>query len=100
MTNPDNWYQRSSLWDVPNDPVAGASSQYQANAVDLLVKWPGDDNPIFSLTSAYVPFKRSNLASYMAVNADASSTDYGRMRILQMLEYNPDRRARDSRSTP
>ena len=23
MTNPDNWYQRSSLWDVPNDPVAG-----------------------------------------------------------------------------
>ena len=24
MTNPDNWYQRSSLWDVPNDPVAGA----------------------------------------------------------------------------
>jgi uncharacterized membrane protein (UPF0182 family) len=27
MTNPDNWYQRSSLWDVPNDPVAGASAQ-------------------------------------------------------------------------
>ena len=22
MTNPDNWYQRSSLWDVPNDPVS------------------------------------------------------------------------------
>ena len=27
MTNPDNWYQRSSLWDVPNDPVAGASAR-------------------------------------------------------------------------
>jgi uncharacterized protein len=27
MTNLDNWHQRSSLWDVPNDPVAGASAQ-------------------------------------------------------------------------
>jgi uncharacterized protein len=50
------------------------------------VKWPGDENAIFSLTSSYVPFKRSNLASYMAVNADASSPDYGRMRILQMSD--------------
>ena len=22
MTDPDNWYQQSSLWDVPNDPVS------------------------------------------------------------------------------
>jgi uncharacterized membrane protein (UPF0182 family) len=86
MTNPDNWYQRSSLWDVPNDPVAGASTQTKEPPFYLSVKWPGDDNPIFSLTSAYVPFKRSNLASYMAVNADASSPDYGRMRILQMSD--------------
>ena len=86
MTNPDNWYQRSSLWDVPNDPVAGASAQTKEPPFYLSVKWPGDDNPIFSLTSAYVPDKRSNLASYMAVNADASSPDYGRMRILQMSD--------------
>ena len=50
------------------------------------MKWPGDDNPIFSLTSSYVPDKRSNLAAYMAVNADASSPEYGRMRILQMSD--------------
>jgi uncharacterized membrane protein (UPF0182 family) len=86
MTNPDNWYQRSSLWDVPNDPVAGASAQTKEPPFYLSVKWPGDDNPIFSLTSAYVPDKRSNLASYMAVNADASHPEYGRMRILQMSD--------------
>ena len=86
MTNADNWYQRSSLWDVPNDPVSGASAQTKEPPFYLSVKWPGDDNPIFSLTSAYVPDKRSNLASYMAVNADASSPDYGRMRILQMSD--------------
>ena len=86
MTNPDNWYQRSSLWDVPNDPVAGASAQTKEPPFYLSVKWPGDNDPIFSLTSSYVPFKRSNLAAYMAVNADASSPDYGRMRILQMSD--------------
>ena len=86
MTNPDNWYQRSSLWDVPNDPVAGASAQTKEPPFYLSVKWPGDNNPIFSLTSAYVPDKRSNLASYMAVNADASHPEYGRMRILQMSD--------------
>jgi uncharacterized membrane protein (UPF0182 family) len=86
MTNADNWYQRSSLWDVPNDPVAGASAQTKEPPFYLSVKWPGDDNAIFSLTSSYVPFKRSNLAAYMAVNADASSPEYGRMRILQMSD--------------
>jgi uncharacterized membrane protein (UPF0182 family) len=86
MTNPDNWYQRSSLWDVPNDPVAGASAQTKEPPFYLSVKWPGDDGAIFSLTSSYVPFKRSNLAAYMAVNADASSPEYGRMRILQMSD--------------
>ncbi len=86
MTNPDNWYQKSSLWDVPTDPVSGAASQTKESPFYLSVKWPGDENPIFSLTSSYVPDKRSNLAAYMAVNADASSTEYGRMRILSMSD--------------
>jgi uncharacterized protein len=86
MTNPDSWYQQTSLWDVPNDPVSGASTQSKEPPFYLSVKWPGDDNAIFSLTSSYVPFKRSNLASYMAVNADASSPEYGRIRILQMSD--------------
>ena len=43
-------------------------------------------NPIFSLTTSYVPTGRPNLAAYMAVNADASSPEYGRMRILTMSD--------------
>ena len=42
--------------------------------------------PLFSLTTCYVPNGRSNLAAYMAVNADASSPEYGRMRILTMSD--------------
>jgi uncharacterized membrane protein (UPF0182 family) len=50
------------------------------------VKWPGDPNAIFSLTTAYVPNGRQNLAAYMAVNADASSPNYGQIRLLQMSD--------------
>jgi uncharacterized membrane protein (UPF0182 family) len=41
--------------------------------------------PVFSLTSVYVPTKRQNLASFMAVGADASDpSTYGKIRILRL----------------
>ncbi|MEA5154704.1 UPF0182 family protein [Raineyella sp.] len=84
MTDPHQWYQRTDLWQIPDDPVQGQGNKEQPYY--LSVKWPGDANPIFSLTSVYVPNARSNLASYMAVNADAASPDYGRIRILRMSD--------------
>ena len=85
QTEPDNWYQNSALWEIPNDPVK-TSGAAKESPFYLSVKWPQDDRAIFSLTSVYVPRGRSNLAAYMAVNADASSPDYGRMRILTMSD--------------
>ena len=67
MTDPYNWYLQSGLWEVPNDPVGGANSNAKETPYYLSVKWPGDEDPIFSLTSVYVPRGRSNLAAYMAV---------------------------------
>ncbi|HYP44944.1 MAG TPA: UPF0182 family protein [Propionibacteriaceae bacterium] len=86
MTDPGAWYQQSALWEVPNDPVIGANSSAKETPYFLSVKWPTDPKPIFSLTSVYVPKGRSNLAAYMAVNADASSPDYGRLRVLRMSD--------------
>jgi hypothetical protein len=85
VTDPGTWYSNSNLWEVPNDPVQ-ASSQVKEQPFYLSVKWPGDEQPIFSLTTAFVPRGRQNLAAYMAVNADASSPEYGRMRILSMSD--------------
>jgi hypothetical protein len=85
VTDPRTWYSNSNLWEVPNDPVQ-ASSQVKEQPFYLSVKWPGDRGPIFSLTTSYVPRGRQNLAAYMAVNADASSPEYGRMRILSMSD--------------
>jgi uncharacterized membrane protein (UPF0182 family) len=86
VTDPGTWYFKSNLWEVPNDPTAGPSSSTKESPFYLSVKWPGDENPAFSLTTAYVPNGRSNLAAYMGVNADASSPDYGRMRVLTMSD--------------
>lgn len=81
-TNPLTLIQSSDLWRVPIDPVAGGNRLEPPYY--LSIKWPGDDGPVFSQTSVFVPHNRENLRSYLAVNADASSDDYGTLRILRM----------------
>lgn len=84
VQDPAAWFQANDLWQIPNDPVnktATAEAPYY-----LSIKWPGDEDPVFSQTSTFTPRGRENLASYMAVNADASSPDYGRLRILRMSD--------------
>jgi uncharacterized protein len=46
---------------------------------------PDQQEPRFSLTSVYVPnAERENLTAFMAVDAEASSPDYGQFRILRL----------------
>ncbi|HET7476547.1 MAG TPA: UPF0182 family protein [Dermatophilaceae bacterium] len=86
MTDPRNWYQRSDLWQIPNDPLPTAPSGSKESPYFLSIKWPGDQQANFSLTTVFTPNGRQNLAAYMAVNADASSPDYGKLRILRMSD--------------
>lgn len=84
MTDPAVWYQENDLWEVPVDPVGGNSSKVPPYY--LSVRWPAEQEDNFALTSIYVPSNRSNLAAFMAVNADASSENYGQMRVLRMSD--------------
>jgi hypothetical protein len=45
---------------------------------------PNESEPVFSLTSTYIYYNRENLAAFVAVNADARSPDYGKIRVLQL----------------
>ena len=83
MTNSAAWYQQSDLWEVPVDP---RNNQYKEPPYYLSIKWPGEQTPIFSQTSVFVPRGRQNLASYLAVNAEATSPDYGTLRVLRMSD--------------
>ena len=95
VTNPDNWYQNTSLWEIPKDPIAGATSNTLEPPFYLSIKWPGTGEPsTFSLTTAFVPKNRSNLAAYFAVNADASSPRVRPAAGAADVRQQPDRRAR------
>jgi uncharacterized protein len=82
VTNPRTFYDGSDKWKVPEDPENKANKQPPYR---LSVKTPsGGADPVFSLTSVYVPNKRQNLASFISVDADANRKDYGTIRILRL----------------
>ncbi len=95
MTDPNAWYQQSDMWQIPADPTkaaatgGGATAQAASPAQAeppyyLSIKWPGDKSALFSQTAVFVPKGRANLAAYFAVVSEASSPDYGRLRVLRM----------------
>lgn len=83
VTDPRDFYQGNNRWQVPEDPYSGAAAKLQP-PYRLFVRNPGDAEETFSLTSTFVPFGKNNLASFVSVNADATSDDYGRIRVLQL----------------
>ncbi|MFJ3163623.1 UPF0182 family membrane protein [Streptomyces kanasensis] len=75
------FYSGSDAWQVPADPT-----KKDGNAVPpyyLSLKMPGDEQQRFSLTTTFTPNGRPNLGAFMAVDADATSKDYGRIRLLR-----------------
>lgn len=95
MTNPASWFQGSDLWQVPADPAqsSGSTGSTQGPTASagvaeppyyLSIKWPGDDSAIFSQTAVFVPYARSNLSAYLSVISEATSPDYGKLRVLRM----------------
>jgi uncharacterized membrane protein (UPF0182 family) len=98
MTDAKAWYNQSDLWQVPADPSKNSTSTSGQTAAPttntqtgpaeppyyLSIKWPGDKNAVFSQTAVFVPGGRSNLASYLSVVSEATSPDYGKLRVLRM----------------
>jgi len=89
VESPDTWYQNSDLWRVPADPTvgggAGDSAPRKQPPFFLSLRMPGQTGTDFSLTSVYVPnAERENLTGFMAVDAEASSPNYGQIRILRL----------------
>ncbi len=82
VRNPKTFYSGSDKWIVPVDPE---NRQNKQPPYRLSVRTPDTGNlPVFSLTSVFTPNKRQNLASFISVDADASRSDYGTIRILRL----------------
>jgi uncharacterized protein len=89
VTDPVDFYQGNNRWEVPEDPYATGTFQPPYRLfVDDPKRSAGEK---FSVTSVYVPYKKSNLASYVSVDSDATSDDYGTIRVLQLPSTNDPR---------
>jgi uncharacterized membrane protein (UPF0182 family) len=86
VTDAGDFYQGSDRWEVPEDPN---SRSYQppyrvfANAEGAAT---GENE--WALTSVYVPRGKGNLASFVSVNSDATSDDFGKFKVLRISESN------------
>jgi len=84
VDSPTTFYSGSERWKVPEDPEDETAAQ---PPFYLTVKLP-DGEPEFSLTSVFVPQSRQNLASFVSVNADAASDNYGQFSVLELPSGN------------
>ncbi|MFJ4684601.1 UPF0182 family protein [Streptomyces sp. NPDC088789] len=72
----------SEVWQVPDDPT-----NKSGNAVPpyyLSMKMPDQKQQSFSLTTTFTPNGRDNLSAFMAVDAEAGTEDYGKIRVLKL----------------
>ncbi len=96
VTNPQTWYEGGERWELPEDPAAPSGSGSIQPPYYLSVQMPaeksaiggpsdpGTSTPEFSLTSVYLPRARQNLSAFVSVDSEATSPDYGTIRILQL----------------
>ncbi len=82
VTDPGVFYGGQERWVVPDDPSASGTANQPPYYLTL--KTPGSSNVEFSLTTAFTRQQPPNLASFMAVDAEATSPDYGTMRVLEL----------------
>ncbi|HET7385320.1 MAG TPA: UPF0182 family protein [Nocardioidaceae bacterium] len=82
VLSPSAFFSASDKWTVPVDPENPSQKQPPYR---LSVRTPtGGNEPVFSLTSVYVPNKRQNLAAFVSVDSDPTRSDYGQIRILRL----------------
>ncbi|WP_327288852.1 UPF0182 family membrane protein [Streptomyces sp. NBC_01198] len=82
VTKAADFSSSSQVWAVPDDPAAKAGKAVPPYYMSL--RMPGQDAKAFSLTTTFTPSKQDSLSAFMAVDADASSPDYGTIRVLQL----------------
>jgi len=97
VTDSGSFYSREDAWTTPKDPTAPSATSLLQPPYYLTMQMPGQEAPSYSLYSTFIPEARGQasrnvLRGYLAVDADAGSTDgeraegYGKLRLLTLPE--------------
>ena len=95
VTDPGSFYSQDDAWTSPNDPDSPPANPTLQPPYYLTMQMPDQDAPSFSLYTTFQPSAsgataRNVLFGYLAVDADAGSTDgeradgYGKLRLLTL----------------
>ncbi|MGW2899559.1 UPF0182 family membrane protein [Streptomyces sp. NPDC001212] len=82
VTDAQTFLSGSEVWQIPNDPTNKSGDAVPPYYLSL--KMPGESSQTFSLTTTMTPNGRDNLSAFMTVNADANTSDYGKISILKL----------------
>ncbi|ASU82727.1 UPF0182 family protein [Nocardiopsis gilva YIM 90087] len=82
ITDADAFYGGQDFWNVPEDPTKKGDNPEPPYRQTL--RYPGEDEAAFSLTSTFVPRGRENLAAFLAVDSNPASENYGKLRMLRL----------------
>ena len=80
VTDPRQFFNTQDFWRVPADPTTGQGAAQPPYYI--VAQAPGQDAPVFQLTSALNALSRDNLAAYVTVSSDPE--DYGEMQVLEL----------------
>ena len=87
VTEAGEFYQGNNRWEVPPDPNEGGTFQPPYR---MFLNQSGDvaGSEVWAMTSVFVPRDKGNLASYISVNSDATSEEFGQMKLLEITDVN------------
>lgn len=102
VPDPESFFSGQDFWQVPQDPttsgtLTSATGEKESNIKQppyyLTLQMPGNKEPVFSLTSTFIPgggAKRDILTGFLSVDSDAGSLDgvigpnYGKIHLLEL----------------
>jgi uncharacterized membrane protein (UPF0182 family) len=91
MKNPQVFYNRGDLWEIPNEIVQTSGSQTPIEPYYVVMTLPGETREEFLLMLPFTPVNKDNMVAWMAARSDPA--DYGKMILYQFpkdkLVYGP-----------
>jgi len=91
MQDPQVFYNRSDLWDVPNEIVETSGEERPVEPYYVVMKLRGEADEKFLLMRPFTPHKKNNMVAWMA--AKCGPEDYGRIILYEFpkdkLIYGP-----------
>ncbi|KOV62193.1 membrane protein [Streptomyces sp. MMG1121] len=82
VTDAQTFLTGSEVWQVPDDPTNKSGSAVPPYYLSM--KMPDQAKQAFSLSTTFTPNGRDNLSAFMSVDAEAGTSDYGKIRILKL----------------